>query len=1103
MSKQFVRDILSGFGVNDFWINKGKKHPAPKRSRGPKRRLGFESLEGRALLSVSPGTIIQGIAFNDVLHNDLPAGQPVLQGATVNLFKDGGNAAFDGGIGIGADDTPVGAPVLTDAAGHYAFSVDAAGTYFVQEIAPAGFTAPGPITVPVSAADLDGVAQTTIDSFTTSQTVIATPAVPDGASSVAAPEAIGLHRDLSVHITSASGELLFEANPAFDPVGTHLLHFDTLGNSGTGTYIVAWDGANPNTPPTLDFTGLGGVNLASGGATGISLSLGADHDNSTATFNIYKDATNFSTVTVDVPGPSAGISILEPNQTVFIPFSSFSLGGGTGAGDFSDIGAIQLQIAGGIAGLNGQIAFVQTFAPSQKTANLPNTANADLSITKNDDQTTVVSGTTDIYTIVVTNAGPSAVTGANVVDNFPAAFTGVTYTAAPTGGATGFTATGSGNINDTVNMPVGSTITYTVTGTIDPTATGQLINTATVTPPDNITDPSLQNNTATDTDTIQPQADLSIVKSDGKATVVPGTTNTYGIAVTNGGPSAVNGATVVDNFPVTFTGVTYTASSTGGATGFTAIGSGNINDTNVNMPVGSIVIYVVTGTVSPSATGNLTNTATVAAPQGVVETDTENNSATDTDSLTPEVDLSITKTDGKTTISGGATNTYTIVVSNAGPSDVTGASVADTFPAAFTGVAYTATQTGGATGFTTIGSGNINDSVNMPVGSTITYVVTGTVSPSATGTLANTATVNAPEGVTDTDTDNNTDTDTDTITPQADLSITKTDGKTTAVPGTTDTYTIVVTNGGPSDVTGASVVDTFPVTFTGVTYTATSTGGAIGFTISGSGNINDTSVNMPAGSTITYVVTGTISASATGNLVNTATVAVPQGDTDPTPGNDSATDTDTLTPQADLSISKTDGKTTVVPGTTDTYTIVVTNAGPSAVTGASVVDTFPVTFTGVTYTATTTGGATGFTTSGIGNINDTSVNMPVGSTITYVVTGTVSPSATGTLANTATVAVPQGVTDLTPSNNTATDTDTLTPQADLSISKTDGKTTVVPGTTDTYTIVVTNGGPSAVTGASVVDTFPVTFTGVTYTAATTGGRRVSRPAARATSTTPP
>jgi hypothetical protein len=43
-------------------------------------------------------------------------------------------------------------------------------------------------------------------------------------------------------------------------------------------------------------------------------------------------------------------------------------------------------------------------------------------------------------------------------------------------------------------------------------------------------------------------------------------------------------------------------------------------------------------------------------------------------------------------------------------------------------------------------------------------------------------------------------------------------------------------------------------------------------------------------------------------------VAVPAAADDPTPGNDSATASDTLTPVADLVISMSDGQTTAVPG---------------------------------------------------------------------------------------------------------------------------------------------------------------------------------------------
>jgi len=259
--------------------------------------------------------------------------------------------------------------------------------------------------------------------------------------------------------------------------------------------------------------------------------------------------------------------------------------------------------------------------------------------------------------------------------------------------------------------------------------------------------------------------------------------------------------------------------------------------------------------------------------------------------------------------------------------------------------------------------------------------------------------------------------------PSADLHVTVSDGKSAAVAGTQNTYTIVVSNAGPSYVSGAVVKDTFPSTFTGVTFSATETGGATGFSLSGSGNINNT-VTMPPGSSITYKATGKISAAATGTLSDTASVTAPSGISDPDLANNSATDTDNITIKADLKITVTDGKTSALPGAKSTYTIVVTNAGPSKVIGAVIRDTFPSTFTGVTYTATQSGGASGFSASGSGNINNT-VTMPVGSKITYKATGTISASATDSISDTATVTAPSSVTDPTTANNSAIDTDTL------------------------------------------------------------------------------
>jgi len=243
-----------------------------------------------------------------------------------------------------------------------------------------------------------------------------------------------------------------------------------------------------------------------------------------------------------------------------------------------------------------------------------------------------VAGAQDTYAIVVTNPALGTVSGASVTDSFPTIFGNVSYTATQVGGASGFTASGTGNINDTVVLPSGSKITYTAKGKLSSAATGTLSNTATVTLPNGVTDPNTANNSATDSDTITFKADLKVTVNDGKTAAVAGTKNTYTIVVTNAGSSNVAGAIIQDNFPATFTGVTYAATQTGGASGFRAAGSGNIQDT-VTMPAGSKVTYKATGTISASATGSISNTASVTSPGSVPDPSLANNSATDTDTL--------------------------------------------------------------------------------------------------------------------------------------------------------------------------------------------------------------------------------------------------------------------------------------------------------------------------------------------------------------------------------------------------------------------------------------------------------------------------------------
>lgn len=103
-------------------------------------------------------------------------------------------------------------------------------------------------------------------------------------------------------------------------------------------------------------------------------------------------------------------------------------------------------------------------------------------------------------------------------------------------------------------------------------------------------------------------------------------------------------------------------------------GSSTISYANgASLPVGGCTISV---SVSSTVTGTFTNVIPIAA----LATDLGSNTAGATASLvvTPAALLSVTKTDGQTTVIAGATTTYTLVITNGGPSDVANATVADT-----------------------------------------------------------------------------------------------------------------------------------------------------------------------------------------------------------------------------------------------------------------------------------------------------------------------------------------------------------------------------------------------------------------------------------------
>jgi uncharacterized repeat protein (TIGR01451 family) len=276
-----------------------------------------------------------------------------------------------------------------------------------------------------------------------------------------------------------------------------------------------------------------------------------------------------------------------------------------------------------------------------------------------------------------------------------------------------------------------------------------------------------------------------------------------------------------------------------------------------------------------------------------------NNTETETTPVVRSADLGIVKDDAGVTATAGQAFNYTLTVSNSGTSVSSGWTISDTLPV---GLSYN-----GPTGTNALGSGidvaynagtrllTISTNSDLTVGGSVPLTVSVLVAADVAAgmNLVNQATVTGQDP--DPNSSNNTESEATPVVRSADLAIVKTDNSATYTPGGPLTYTITVTNSGPSDATGATVSDLIPAALTGVTWNSSVSGGAnVTSGGTGSGNTLSATVNVPAGvGSVIFTVTGTVSASATGDLVNTATVTPPSGTTDPDSGNNSSTDTNT------------------------------------------------------------------------------------------------------------------------------------------------------------------------------------------------------------------
>src|SRR5439155_17485566 len=165
------------------------------------------------------------------------------------------------------------------------------------------------------------------------------------------------------------------------------------------------------------------------------------------------------------------------------------------------------------------------------------------------------------------------------------------------------------------------------------------------------------------------------------------------------------------------------------------------------------------------------------------------------------------------------------------------------------------------------------------------------------------------------------------------------------------TYTIGLENKGASDASSASFSDTLPP---GTTFKSLASPGGFSCTtplVGTSGTVTCSTASLTAGANPSFTLVVTVDNSVPGGSTLSDTVVASTSTPDPSSGNDSASTTTTVQPNADVAITSSDSPDPVVAGTNLTYTLGLTNNGPSDATGVSVSDDVPAGTTFVSMTA--------------------------------------------------------------------------------------------------------------------------------------------------------
>ncbi len=595
--------------------------------------------------------------------------------------------------------------------------------------------------------------------------------------------------------------------------------------------------------------------------------------------------------------------------------------------------------------------------------------------------------------------------------------------------------------------------------------------------------------------------DLGVVKTASAPSFVAGQPLTYTLTVTNdaAAPATADTFTVTDNLPA---GATFVSADGGG---IFDPGTRVVTWTGGPLAPGQAATFNVTivpdlpaAGVDPLVCGDvLTNVAEVSAGVGIIDVNPGDNRFTLETPVTC-VDLSVVKTASLPSFRSGEELTYTLTVTNAADAIDT----ADTF--SLTDILSAGVTFVGASGSGTEASGEVTWTGGpLAPGQSASFTVTVMVNqtdaddPIVCGDiLTNTAAVATAVGVVDDDLANN---QVVLNIPAAcvDLIATKSSSPTSTTVGQAFTFTLGVINrmGEMDTATGVTVRDTLPV---GLTFDPIlSTPGAV--LDPANRTVTWNAPDLAPGLNATYQLVATVDGPVRfdpATLINSVVVNSNEPDR-MEPDNTATIDVivDPAARQADISVTKTADKTSVVEGEQLTYTIVVTNQPPAAgvdpdsrtATPVTVVDTLPA---GVTVVSVNRA-ADSETDRTDAIFPDTLTwqiaGLAVGASETFTVVVEVpvrDDCERSTLSNSVTAVGTSADPALSNNQATVTTSKTCIPLVDLAITKQVDAANPLPGDLLTYTITVENlSTTTTATGVVVTDLLPagLTFAGSSVT----------------------